>query len=335
MTFDNIKLDKSFYSTDMNGFTNTLEELDPSTEYKGTALEGLDAFERQLKRFDIKVKGYNCDTVEKFFSNSQTAVLFPEFVKRCVKSGINETDVLKDITATSTKIIGTDYRPITCVNEGDDGKANTVAEGAAIPVTKVKTQGKLITLNKRGRILAATYESLRFKRLDLISVMLKQIGKNIVTAQLGDAINVIISGDGNSNPAKEISVASKPNLTYNDLIKLWSQFSDYQMNCLLAAPDVMQKLLAIEELKNPMTGLNFQATGKLTTPLGATLYQSASVPAGKLVAIDKTCAIEEVVCDEINVDYDKLIDKQLEEAAITSTKGFAKLFKDAAVVMAV
>ena len=38
-----------------------LEKLDPSENYRGTALEGLDAFSRQLKRFDIKVKGRNSD----------------------------------------------------------------------------------------------------------------------------------------------------------------------------------------------------------------------------------------------------------------------------------
>ena len=39
------------------GFLAELESIDPSENYKGTSLEGLDAFERQLKRFDIKVSG--------------------------------------------------------------------------------------------------------------------------------------------------------------------------------------------------------------------------------------------------------------------------------------
>ena len=56
MAFDNIKLDKGLYST-TKGFTASLEEIDPSENYIGTELEGLDAYQRQLKRFDIKVSG--------------------------------------------------------------------------------------------------------------------------------------------------------------------------------------------------------------------------------------------------------------------------------------
>ena len=61
--FETIKLDKGLYHTS-KGFLNELESVDPSENYKGTSLEGLDAFERQLKRFDIKIKGANSDTID-------------------------------------------------------------------------------------------------------------------------------------------------------------------------------------------------------------------------------------------------------------------------------
>ena len=35
----------------------------------------------------------------------------------------------------------------------------------------------------------------------------------------------------------------------------------------------------------------------------------------------------------VSVEYDRLIDRQLERAAITSTAGFAKIYAGAAVVM--
>ena len=38
---------------------------------------------------------------------------------------------------------------------------------------------------------------------------------------------------------------------------------------------------------------------------------------------------------QVMVEYDKLIDRQLERAAITSVSGFAKLFVDAAKVLKV
>lgn len=52
--YDNLKLDKGMYQEAGSTFTQVLERQDPSDQYKGTSLEGLDAFQRQLKRFDIR-----------------------------------------------------------------------------------------------------------------------------------------------------------------------------------------------------------------------------------------------------------------------------------------
>ena len=65
--YENLVIEKGMYGKSGSGLTKALEKLDPSENYKGTALEGLDAFERQLKRFDIKVSGAGSDNIEKFF----------------------------------------------------------------------------------------------------------------------------------------------------------------------------------------------------------------------------------------------------------------------------
>ena len=108
--FETVKLEKGMYGRSGRTFSQTLEELDPSEHYRGTALEGLDAFQRQLKRFDIKVKGTDSDCVEKFFRTADAAVLFPEYVSRCVRQGMDEVNVLPQIAAAVTRIDGMDYR---------------------------------------------------------------------------------------------------------------------------------------------------------------------------------------------------------------------------------
>ena len=82
--YDNLKLDKGMYREAGRSFSQVLESQDPSERYKGTSLEGLDAFQRQLKRFDIKVKGETSDPVEAFFRTTDAAVLFPEYIARTV-----------------------------------------------------------------------------------------------------------------------------------------------------------------------------------------------------------------------------------------------------------
>ena len=128
--FENIKLEKGMYGRSGRSFSQALEELDPSEHYRGTPLEGLDAFQRQLKRFDIHVKGAGSDMVEKFFHTSDSAVLFPEFVSRVVRQGMEEESILPAITATVTRFDGMDYRSITSVPSEEDKKLRRVEEGA-------------------------------------------------------------------------------------------------------------------------------------------------------------------------------------------------------------
>ena len=96
--------------------------------------------------------------------------------------------------------------------------------------------------------------------------------------------------------------------------------------------DVKQKM---EEFQNPLTGLNFQGTGTLTSPLGATLLRTSAMPEGTLIGLDRNYALEMVCAGDVMVEYDKLIDRQVERAAITSTSGFAKLYADAGKVLAI
>ena len=47
--YDNLKLDKGMYQEAGSTFTQVLERQDPSDQYKGTSLEGLDAFQWQRR----------------------------------------------------------------------------------------------------------------------------------------------------------------------------------------------------------------------------------------------------------------------------------------------
>ena len=339
MGYDNLKLEKGMYRQAGKNFTQVLESLDPSENYRGTALEGTDAFQRQLKRFGIRAKGAGSSPVEKFFSTSDSAVLFPEYIARTVRQGMEENDILPAITATTTVIDSMDYRSIYSNPTDDDKELKDVAEGAAIPETEVKTKDHLVKLTKRGRMLVASYEALRFQKLDLFGVMLRQIGAHIQKQQLADAVNVILNGDGNDNAAVQYTVGTAPisgtkgTIGYDQLVEFWGQFDPFTMNCILCSTSTMTKLLKIPELQNPLTGLNFQGTGNVGTPLGAQLHRTSAVADGVIIGLDNRYALELVRAGDVLVEYDKLIDRQLERAAITSISGFGKICDGAACVL--
>ena len=313
--FENITIEKGMYQT-KGGISGALEKLDPSENYRGTALEGLDAFSRQLKRFDIKVKGRNSDCVEKFFQSSNSAALFPEYVSRAVMQGMERVNILPNLVATVTDIEDVVYRSIVSVLK-----------------TEVETKENLVKLHKRGRMLVASYEALRFQRLDLFTVTLNQIGAYISRVQLKDAIDVLVNGDGNENPAGTLDVATGGKITHEDLLKLWTELAPYELNTILASTPEMQKILSLSQFQDSNAGLDFQATGRIFTPLGASLFHTPELEGGKIIGLDKNCALEMVQAGGVVTDYDKLIDRQLERAAVTCTAGFSKIFTEASKVM--
>ncbi|MBQ6626040.1 MAG: phage major capsid protein [Ruminococcus sp.] len=328
--FEKINLEKGMYQSKGKSLTDVLESLDPSSNYVGTEIENLDAFSRQLKRFDIKVSGEGSDTVEKFFQCSNSAALFPEYVSRAVKQGMEKANILKDVVATVTNIDGMDYRSISSNMSEKDKELKVVNEGAFIPQTVVKTNENLVKLHKRGRMLVSSYEALRFQRLDLFTVTLNQIGAYIARAQLKDAVDTILNGDGNSNACISVGSSASGEISYDDLVTLWAQLSPYELNTILAPTNAMKKILSMSEMKDNANS-SFIKKGTMVTPLGAKLLHTDAISGDLIIGMDKNCALEMVKAGDVVTDYDKLIDRQLERAAVTCTAGFAKIFNDASV----
>ena len=67
---------------------------------------------------------------------------------------------------------------------------------------------------------------------------------------------------------------------------------DSTMNTMLMGSDMMLAMLKLSEFQNPLTGLNFQGTGTLATPLGAKLLRTSAMPAGKIIGLDKNYALD-------------------------------------------
>ncbi|MBO4339586.1 MAG: phage major capsid protein [Clostridia bacterium] len=323
--YKNITLDKGLYVG--KGFSYNLEQLDPSENYKGTSLEGLDAFGRQLKRFDIKISGKNSDVIDKFFSSSQTAALFPEFVVRAVSNGLEGSEALSAISAVKTKIDGLDYRGLTSSISDTSTPDTIVGEGSQIPEINISLSNSIISLRKYGRMLVASYEALRFQKIGVFSIALKQIGEYIAYMQLGAALGVLVNGNDGYGTCENIGVNN--DLSYTDLINLWNSMGQHKMTTLIINPSTLPKLLNMTEFRDAAAGLNFHATGKLITPFGAQIIRSDYVPANSVVALDRNSALEMVQSGDVTVESDKLIDRQLEKVAITSTCGFNRIDESA------
>lgn len=326
---DTIKLEKGMYNISGKSFTTVLEDLDPSENYKGTSLEGLDAYQRQLKRFNIKVSGRGCDKVEKFFSTPDSAILFPEFLSRAIKQGLTACDVIPEITAVNTIIDGIDYRAIK--SETATATQNDATEGNALREVSVRTNSSLVSLKKYGRLFSSSYEALRFQNLDVVAVIFKKIGMDIANEQMLDAVSTLVSSG--SSAATEVEPETPGTLTYTDLLTLWKNFNPYHPNVMMASSTTIKEILSLPAMQDAEAGLAFHGTGNLVTPLGAKLVMVKGLEDGKIITIDSNFALQMIQSGDVIVEYDKVIDKQLERATISVTAGFSRIFRDAVKVL--
>ena len=146
--YDTIKLEKSMYNLTGKSFSQALEEMDPTTTYADSPLGKLDAFERQLKRFDIHLNGPDCDRVEKFFTTTESAVLFPEFIRRAILAGMRDS-ILTELVAVETKTTAPSYTPFS-ISDGNSGFSTTTDEGAKLPATAITLASTAVSMTKFG-----------------------------------------------------------------------------------------------------------------------------------------------------------------------------------------
>lgn len=310
--YTDIKLEKGLYSITGKSFTEALGELDPDRDYRGTELEGLDAFERQLKRFDINVSGSGCDRVEKFFLSTESAVLFPEYVRRQIKEGMDEASILPDIAAAQTYTDSYDFRALSVTADGSEDGAEQLAELAQ---TTVKLASASTALTKFARRLSCSYESVRKQRIEAFGVILRSLG-----AQLSRAIN--------SSAVKALSDAASVSsysggVTYAALAAFWASMSQYDMDVMLCSPAMMADILALDEMKYCVT--DFMSSGRVVTPYGVTIIKASGLEDGTAVGIDSKCAAEVIFGGDVIVDIDKLISNQCDEVAASVLCGCAVL----------
>ena len=315
--YNTIKLEKGLYNIASKSFTQALESLDNDSNYENTELKGLDAFERQLKRFDIKVFGAESDMVEKFFQTTESAVLFPEFVRRCIKQGVEEASIIPYVTAAQTTVTSVDYRGVNITSSGAD---TAISEGGELPVTSVTLSSTITPLVKLGRKISTSYEAIRQQRLDLFAATLRTIGAQISRAVNNCAVEALTAS------VMPTSIEGET-LTYNDLVSFWGEFYDYNLTTLLVSPSVMADILKLDEMKNCVG--DYMTSGTVKTPFGATLVKCTAVGSGYLIGLDKSCALEMINASDIVVDFEKLISTQMEDVAFTITTGFTKIIPEA------
>lgn len=321
--YNNIRLEKSLYSITGKTFTQALAELDPDSAYENTELKGLDAFERQLKRFDIHVSGSDCDRVDKFFMSAESAVLFPEFVRRSIKKGMDDANIAGKICAATSYTDSADFRGLTVTKTGT---TDAVTEGSDMPVTKVRLSSTASALTKYARKLSCSYESIKKQRIESFAVILRSLGATIAK----DVNGLCMSKISQSVTPSEIAGTA---IKFSDLVTFWGTMTDHDMDVMVCTPATMASILSMDEMKGCTT--EFVDKGMVKTPFGVTLIKCSQLTSDKIIGVDSSCAAEMVFGTDVVVDFDKLLSSQCEEISCSVTVGFSVLTAGAVKVLTV
>jgi len=212
----------------VSAFLNEIQPGDPDDE--------LDAYERQLVRFNIRTEddhrsGLPASVVgefikpkcndgkrdlprdawatERFESNQpQSWALFPEFINRILRVQPLADDVLADLIAVMTGVDEPVYQSIYLKDTQQGRRLSRVAEGEELPRLFAKVATQSVTLPKYGGALDMTYEILRRIRIPLFTVVAERVRAQVRQDQAADAVDIVVNGDGNNNAATNYNVST-------------------------------------------------------------------------------------------------------------------------------
>lgn len=219
----------------------------------------------------------------------------------------------------------------------DSNEAATIEEGS------VSYSSKNVQLKKKARSFKVTYEAIQFNSLSLAQLWFEDAGRILGHTLNGMAVDTIISGDqaDTSESAAVIGVDNTTNgITWKDLARVAIRFALIGRVGMQAIgnEDSALNFVNLAEMKQKYAGsalLNTMLKSALTFP--EDLYVSTKVTGtgvnAKLVIQDPSASLVQLTAAPLLIESDKIINKQIEQAVVSIYTGFAKIQRNASVVL--
>lgn len=256
-----------------------------------------------------------------------------------VTSPVAPPIALSDIVAITTPIDGNTYRSVYLTTSTTDLRMRRVAESADIPLFKLTTSQNSINLYKYGTGVESTYESLRRARLDKVRFWLQQMALQAEMDRVSEAINILVSGDGNSGTAATNwraktdfdSTATGKTITLKAYLNYKLKFFPlYRLSHIFGTEADILKLLLLNVgdsdqmayLGDPTAAPGYDNMLRDGVRYGIT----ADVPADKLVGLDARSALERVIEIGSNIqEIERFARNQTQVLTMTEVEAFAIL----------
>ena len=320
----------------------------------------LDAFDIALLSRNIIVKdnfefGIQSSSMMAFFATNETRALFPEFVIRQLRQISGMPSIINDLVASTRTITGDSAKQVVLdLSSTPAGQKNKqslkkrrIAEGANIPVAELKLGETSIKIYKYGIGVKATYEVLRRTTIDMFRKQMELVSVQASYDEVGAVIDVILNGDGNTNPAtvykaSELNEAAvKGKLDEISLVKFLIKQAPFNYDTLIVDEEIYTQICTILLDKNYTNAINPKVAFEFPQGLLNNLRVIYSEDLAKtsdglhqIIGLAKNYAIEKTIeAGSLINEVSKTIENQTQLAVMTENAGFNKIDSRASAIL--
>lgn len=292
-------------------------------------------FEKMLFSHDIIAYGPNSDRIEKMFSSSDTAVLFPEWIMQTVFAAALQKSLVQYFIAGTQIIKGLSFRKLYL--QDIDSDANNISLARAIRAgkfkkLKVNVAKQEVELQKFGIDFDCDYETIYQTPFQIYATQLARIGMQIGADETSWMILTLRNGDGNSNgleSAQTKETVTSTEIVKRDIIKFACALpTPYQLNVGVAPTTQVEKYWdAMSDLTSPK-----EQKAEIGVPLPTVhRWDAANIcTSDHILGVDSSIAITHVTNDSVTMkETDRIIDRQVVKTVISKRSTFNINIQDA------
>lgn len=279
------------------------------------------------------------DTVENIYTSVSEDIrwLVPEIFREALLLGYRQAPIWPNIIAAEENTAG--LSQIMPWYNMSDVAPRKVGEGETIPIGSVSYGSKKFSIYKIGRGIALTDEVRQYSSLKVVSIFLRDFGIKFGHAADTLSIDTLINGEqpDGSESAPVIGVTdTAAGKQYKDLLRLWIRLARMgrSANTIIGGELAALSTLDLDEFKKRTSGTtDAKLILKTPVPSSTNYFIHGNIPDTQELIIDPSSALIKFNAQPMKVESERIVSNQTEAFYASLTTGFAKLFRDSALII--
>ena len=262
--------------------------------------------------------------------------IIPEVFREALVLGYRAAPIYPNIIAAEEQMKGlSQVMPSINMSDATPKKVN---EGETIPLGDISYGSKQFRIFKIGRGIKISYEVAQYSSLNVVSIFLRDFGVKLGHGVDVLAIDCLINGEqaDGSESAPVIGTTSGNSLVYKDLLRPWVRLGRIGRTptTLLGGETIGIDTLDLDEFKKPVFGKPEQnLVFKSPIPSSTNFYVHGNIPDDQEIILDPSAGIIKFNGWPLMVESEKIVSNQTQVSYVTLQTGFAKLFRDSAIIV--